>query len=219
VTAEKVFGPAAGERSTMANRRRVLSIAAIAAAVLVLLIVALQVDMAWTSRHARDALVGTPFTPEREAPVATLVDQRGASAPLIDPRSSATFIFFGYTHCKEACPLALATLAKAYRKLPSATGVRVEMVTVDPARDDPPALRRFVAQFDPHFIGLTAKKSELQPIWAAFDVLVDAKTNDVVHGEAIYLVDRNRRVVTMYPSDTAPADLAHDANAIAQGGG
>jgi protein SCO1/2 len=184
------------------------------AVALVLLIVGIQVYGAMTNRHARDALRGTPFTPERNAPAVTLMDQSGAAAPLVAPSSAATFIFFGYTHCKEACPLALATLAKAYRTLPKAAAVRVEMVTVDPAHDDPAALRRFVAKFDPRFIGLTAKKSELEPIWSAFDVVVDAKTKDVVHGEAIYLVDRDGKIVTLYPPDTAPAVLAHDARIL-----
>jgi protein SCO1/2 len=195
--------------------RRVAGIIGVATLTLVALIVGIQVYSAWTSRHAYDALRGTPFAPERSAPTATLVDQRGRPAPLVDASSTATFVFFGYTHCKEACPLALATLAKAYRTLPKSAGVRVEMVTVDPAHDDPLALRRFVTQFDPQFVGLTAQKSALKPIWSAFDVIVDAKTNDVVHGEAIYLVDRARKIVALYPPDTAPADLAHDARILA----
>ena len=183
--------------------------------VLVALIVGVQVYGAWKSKHAYDALRGTPFVPERSAPAATLVDQRGRAAPFVDANSAATFVFFGYTHCKEACPLALATLAKAYRTLPKSSGVRVEMVTVDPAHDDPPALRRFVTQFDPQFVGLTAQKSALKPIWSTFDVVVDAKTHDVLHGEAIYLVDRARKIVVLYPPDAAPADLAHDARILA----
>jgi len=195
--------------------RRVARIVGVATLTLAALIVAVQVLSAWTSRHARDALLGTPFVPERSAPAATLVDQRGRPAPLVAASSAATFVFFGYTHCKEACPLALATLAKAYRTLPKSAAVRVEMVTVDPAHDDPPTLRRFVTQFDPQFVGLTAQKSALEPIWSAFNVVVDAKTRDVVHGEAIYLVDRAGKIVALYPPDAAPADLAHDARILA----
>jgi len=184
------------------------------ALVLVLIVVGFQVYGAITSRHALAALRGTPFLPERDAPDVTLVDQRGTSAPLVDSRFAATFVFFGFTHCKDTCPATLARLAKAYRSLPNAAKVRVEMVTVDPARDNPATLRRFVAQFDPRFVGLTAKKSLLEPLWSDFDVVVNAKTNDVAHGDAIYLVDQRRHVLTIYPPDVSPADLAHDARVL-----
>jgi protein SCO1/2 len=199
----------------MPESRKFLTTAALVASALVILIVAFQIYRAATSSHAHDALLGTPFVPERDAPAVSLVDQHGAATPLIDPRAAATFVFFGYTHCKDTCPLALAILAKAYRALPDASGVRVELVTVDPAHDDPAALRRYVAQFDPHFVGLTARKAELEPVWTAFNVVVDARTNDVLHGEAIYLVDRAGKIVTLYPPDVAPADLAHDARIVA----
>jgi protein SCO1/2 len=197
------------------SRSKILTVASLGAALLVVLIVAFQVYQVTSSRRLYDALLGTPFAPERDAPAVSLIDQRGIATPLVDPHASATFVFFGYTHCKDACPLALAKLAKTYRLLPKATGVRVELVTVDPARDDPAALRRYVAQFDPHFVGLTAPKAQLAPIWSTFDVVVDAKTNDVTHGEAIYLVDRRRKIVTLYPPDAAAADLAHDAQLLA----
>jgi len=195
--------------------RKIVTIAALGAAALVALIVTVQVYQAATSRHAYDSLLGTPFVPERNAPAVALVDQRGRPVPFLDPRASATFVFFGFTHCKDACPLALAVLAKAYRTLPKGSGVRVELVTVDPARDDPPALRRYVAQFDSHFVGLTGTKRALDRLWSAFNVVVDARTNDVLHGEAIYLVDHAGKIITLYPPDVAPADLAHDARILA----
>jgi protein SCO1/2 len=176
------------------------------------LVVVAATFYAW---HAQRSLIGTlrgtPVVPERSAPALLLVDQNGRRVPLIDPNASATFLFFGYAHCKDTCPLALARLAQAYRSLPATSGVRVEMVTVDPARDDPASLRRFVGRFDPHFIGLTSSKATLAPLWAEFEIVVDARSHDVVHGDGIYLIDRSRHVLGIYPPDVAPADLAHDA--------
>jgi len=197
----------------MERRSRLIALVGIAAGVAVLLIVLVQVYRAATT-SPREAFRGSALLPERDAPEMRLVDQTGKSAPLIDPAARATFLFFGFTHCKDTCPLALAKLAQAYRKMSNARAIRVEMVTVDPARDDPAALRRFVTHFDPRFIGLTGEKRTLETLWSKFDVLVDTRTHDVVHGDAIYLVDGRRRVLAVYLPEVDPADLAHDAQLL-----
>ncbi len=206
-------------------RRRSSRLAAIGVAALVgaTLIVGFQLVSAWrASRSILGELRGTPVVPERSAPAATLVDHNGKPAALIDPAFRATFVFFGYTNCKDTCPVALARLAKAYGALLQPELVRVEMVTVDPARDDPTALRAFVTRFDRRFIGLTAwsgdgrsDEAALEKIWSAFGVGVDSSKPELVHGDGIYLVDRARRILTIYPPDADPADLAHDARIIA----
>lgn len=192
-----------------------LATAALCAAGLVL---AIQLFAAWRAHNDLSArLRGTPLGWQRRAPEVMLVDQHGTDTPLVDRRFAATLIFFGYTNCKDACPLAMAKLAAAYRSLPDPRRVRVEMVTVDPARDDPAAMGRFVARFDPRFVGLTGTAATLKPLWADFDVDVDARSPDVVHGEAIYLVDGSDRMVALYLPDVAPSDLAHDARLVAGG--
>jgi protein SCO1/2 len=192
-----------------------LAISALGAAALIL---AIAILFAWRAHNDVTAqLRGTPLG-SRRAPDVTLVDQHGHRTPLVDRRLAATFIFFGYTHCKDACPLAMAKLAAAYRSLGEPSRVRVEMVTVDPVRDDPAAMGRYVARYDPHFVGLTGTIATLKPIWSDFGVEVDARTADVIHGESIYLLDRADRMVALYPPDVAPADLAHDARLLTQAG-
>jgi protein SCO1/2 len=201
----------------MIPQRRIANAVGAATLVTAALVVGFQLYSAFhTSKALVGTLRGTALVPERAAPDVTLLDQRNRTVPLVDPNARATFVFFGYTHCKDTCPLALATLAKAYRSLPDPSVVRVEMVTVDPAHDDVPALRRFVALFDPHFEGLTAARPELEKIWDTFGVLVVAKTSEVAHGDGIYLIDRQRRILTIYPPDVGAADLAHDARIVVE---
>jgi len=132
------------------SRSRILTIASLGAALLVVLIVAFQVYQAASSRRLYDALLGTPFAPERDAPAVSLIDQRGSVTPLVDPHASATFVFFGSTQCKDASPLALPTLATAYRPQPQAPAVLVEAVMVRPARAAPAVLARHAAECLPH---------------------------------------------------------------------
>ena len=67
-----------------------------------------------------------------------------------------TALYFGFTHCDDVCPTTMADLATARRLLPYslAKRVRVEFVTVDPQRDTPRVLRRWLDRFDPGFTGL-----------------------------------------------------------------
>ena len=197
--------------SPMRRNPAALAVAALCAAALVL---AIQLFLAWHARHDPTAqLRGTPLA-SRKAPDVTLIDQHGRVTPLVDRRFAATLIFFGYTHCKDACPLAMAKLGAAYRSLGEPSRVRVEMVTVDPARDDPATLGRYVARYDPHFVGLTGTIAALKPIWSDFGVEVDVRTADVIHGESIYLLDRARHMLALYPPDVAPSDLAHDVRLL-----
>jgi protein SCO1/2 len=67
-----------------------------------------------------------------------------------------TFVYFGYTHCPDECPTAMADLAAALRKSTPAlrSKARVVFVTTDVRRDTAPVLRRWLDQFSTDFVGL-----------------------------------------------------------------
>ena len=70
---------------------------------------------------------------------------------------SITLLFFGYTYCPDECPMHMANIGAALKKLPPgiADQVKLVFVTTDPARDTPVELRRWLDNFDRHFVGLT----------------------------------------------------------------
>jgi len=74
-----------------------------------------------------------------------------------------TFVYFGYTHCPDECPTAMADIASALRKTSQEVRdkVKVVFVTTDPARDTAPVLRRWLDQFSTDFIGLLGTAAEL----------------------------------------------------------
>jgi protein SCO1/2 len=105
------------------------------------------------------------------APDFTLTDQNGKPYTLSAHRGHAVALFFGYAHCPDVCPTTLSALARAKRKLGAdASSFDVVLVTVDPARDDPATLRRYVHLFDPTFTGLTGSEAQLDPVYAAYHV-------------------------------------------------
>ena len=84
-----------------------------------------------------------------------LADFNGKARSLEDFRGKVVLLFFGYTHCPEVCPTTLSDLARAMNKLgPDAKRVQVLFVTLDPERDMPQVLKKFVPYFDPSFLGL-----------------------------------------------------------------
>src|SRR5579872_2460317 len=59
---------------------------------------------------------------------------------------SVTLLFFGYTNCPDQCPMHMANIGAALKKLPPniAGQVKLVFVTTDPARDRPAELRRWL---------------------------------------------------------------------------
>lgn len=161
--------------------------------------------------------VGEPLPRE-----VTLLDHDGRPFSLQGLAGTVTFLAFGYTLCPDICPMTLVTLREARALLgEDATDVRVVFVTVDPARDSPERLRRYVSIFHPTFIGLTGAPGSLARVYRTFRVepapyAAAGATEDarIGHATAIYLVDRHTTIRFSYPWGVLPADLASDARAV-----
>jgi protein SCO1/2 len=84
-----------------------------------------------------------------------LADFNGKPRSLEEFRGKVVVLFFGYTHCPVVCPTTLADLAQVMRMLgKDADRVQVLFVTVDPERDRPELLAKFIPAFYPSFLGL-----------------------------------------------------------------
>jgi protein SCO1/2 len=166
---------------------------------------------------ASAAFIAAPaFAPAYEtAPDFTLVAQDGRSFALSQQRGRPVVLFFGYAHCSDVCPMTLATLARTIRSGQLDDTVRVAFVTVDPRRDTPPVLKRFVRLFDPHFIGLTGSRRQLDSVFDAYHVwnreIPAARGSDgyeMAHSTAVYFIDRNGRLRGLGGPSDSPATLA-----------
>jgi protein SCO1/2 len=116
-----------------------------------------SVDPPVGSATSRPFLHGTVLDPPLAPPTQTLRDTAGrAFSVAASSREQLTLLFFGYTHCPDVCPTTVRDLAEARGRLPSDLRDRVTVVVVteDPERDKPAALRRWLDRFDPTFVGL-----------------------------------------------------------------
>ena len=101
------------------------------------------------------------FHEPREIVVPPLVDQHGGTFGVDALRNKWSFVFFGYAACPDICPVTMATLRDAERTLADGRFQAV-LVSVDPQRDAPEALRAYLEVFSPRFLGVTGTVDRLR---------------------------------------------------------
>src|ERR1044071_1041914 len=90
------------------------------------------------------ASIGGPFR---------LTDQNGKTITDQDLKGHPSLVFFGFTHCPEICPTALADISQVIDTLGSdGDKVNALFVTVDPERDTPAVLKDYLSSFNPRLI-------------------------------------------------------------------
>jgi protein SCO1 len=129
------------------------------------------------------ALRDGPFAP-KPPPIATgpaslgiggpfsLTDQTGRAVTERDFRGRPMAVFFGFTHCPDICPTTLGEFA-AYMEALGADAERLHWVfiTVDPERDTPEHLARYMELFDPRIVGLTGTEAQVATAARNFRVI------------------------------------------------
>ena len=111
--------------------------------------------------------------------------------------------YFGYTARRDICPATMTNLAAALGRLGSA-GERVQplFITVDPLRDTPAVLRRYVANFSPRLRGLTGSLEELGKVDREYHVVsVTHREHAAVTG---YAVDHSSVIYLLGPDGAFP---------------
>jgi protein SCO1/2 len=151
------------------------------------------------------------------APDFTLTDQDSHPFTLSGERGRPVVLFFGYTHCPDACPTTLAHLARAVRNPAVPRDVRIAFITVDPQRDSPQTLKRYVRLFNSAFVGLTGTLRALDPVYSACHTWREAwpvnhGPNDyfMAHGVTIYYIGRDGTLRGLGHWDDSVAALVHD---------
>lgn len=111
-------------------------------------------------------------------------------------RGRPLVVFFGFTHCPDVCPTALASLSQALSDLgPDADRLQAVFVTVDPERDTQAALAQYMQAFDPRILALTGTSEEIAAVTKAYKVFPEkvAKTAGdytMNHTASVFLMDR-----------------------------
>jgi len=135
-------------------------------------------------------LIGGPFT---------LVAADGATVSDQTYRGKWQIIYFGYTFCPDACPVALSKLSIALEKLGSdADKVQAIFITVDPQRDTQQVLAEYLKSFDSRVAGLTGPQAEIEKVIKEYRVYAAPQKT----GGNDYLVDHSSYFYLMDPQGT-----------------
>jgi len=152
------------------------------------------------------------FDPPRAAPDFALRGSDGKALRLSRYRGKVVAIGFGYTSCPDVCPTTLAELAQARKSLGAAArDFQVIYITVDPERDTPEQLRRYLGAFDPTFVGGTGTPAELEKVRAGYGIQV---TRELHHSSYVYLVDREGKLRALKPFGTPVPDVVNDIRVL-----
>jgi protein SCO1/2 len=161
------------------------------------------------------ALKAGVFEPPRQAPDFSLASSTGHELKISDYRGKVVLLAFGFTSCTEVCPTTLNTFAVARRKLQSAAAdVQVVYITVDPQRDVPARLAKYLGSFDPTFVGGTGTQEQLATVRRNYGISAEKKSigNDYTyaHSSFTYLIDRTGRIRALMPYGHSPDDYVND---------
>jgi protein SCO1/2 len=112
-------------------------------------------------------------------------------------------VFFGFTSCPDACPTALAEMAQVVDRLgPDGARVQGLFVTVDPGRDTPERLARYVTAFHPSFLGRRGAPEEVEQTAKEFKVYfrrAEQASSGHSHDDGGYMVDHTTAIFVFDP--------------------
>jgi cytochrome oxidase Cu insertion factor (SCO1/SenC/PrrC family) len=153
---------------------------------------------------------------ERPAPPFTLRDVLGGTRSLASTRGRVTLVTFLDSRCHSLCPIVGRAIGDVQRALRPSLRPAVIVVSVDPAGDRPDSVRSAARRWrlEPGWHWLTGTRKQLAAVWHAYGIVVRPKTNDIVHGAAVYLLDSQGYERSGYLAPLLPNFIALDIRRV-----
>jgi len=176
----------------------------------------LGASVAFAAAQAPGDLKAGVLSPVMPAPEIRLQGTDGKPLNLERFRGKVVLLAFGFTNCGEVCPITLATLSGARKKLGSpAADVQVVYVTVDPERDDAAQMKKYLGSFDPTFIGGVGTRAEIDVAQKSFGIsskkiAAPGGGYTIGHSSSIYMIDRAGGLRAVMPYGHPADDFVHD---------
>jgi protein SCO1 len=209
MTAGNSPGGAAGKSAAGLSHRLVLVAALLAAFIILGSGAFLALELHDNARGAAGTLLGSaiggPFS---------LVDQDGKTVTSTALEGKWLLVYFGYTHCPDACPTALNNIALALRDLGAKSGeVRPVFITIDPERDTPKVMKDYVTAFDAPILALSGSAGQVAQAAKEYRVYYAKHPEaggdySMDHTSIIYVMDPKGRFTATFTSEDPPAQIA-----------
>jgi protein SCO1 len=126
-------------------------------------------------------------------------------------------IYFGYSYCPDVCPVDLLTIGQGlsqFEKADPKRGAKVQplFISVDPERDTPSTLGKYVGAFHPRLIGLTGTPEEIAAVAKRYGIVYSKRETE---GASEYLMDHSRQAMLFGPEGQPIALIPQDEGARA----
>lgn len=150
-----------------------------------------------------------------DVPPWQLVDHDGRVFRSESLNGQPALLFFGYTHCPDACPMMMSKVARSYRAAGAdASRIPTLFVSVDP-RDNPKVLKEYLAYFGAvPARGLTGSKAQIDRVVKQFGAQYQIRDTGsaagplVDHTVRLYLLDRDGDVAKLFDPEADPKEIA-----------
>jgi len=153
------------------------------------------------------SLVGGPFQ---------LVNQDGAPFTDQDLKGKPFMVFFGFTHCPDVCPTKLFEISQVLNAVEKdEPDIAAVFISVDPERDTPDVMKRYLSSFNPRIIGLTGDQGKVDSVVKAYRAYAKkVPTGDgsytMDHTAIVYLMDRNGKFLTSIDMNRRDTEIAEE---------
>lgn len=146
----------------------------------------LTLSIGESQKEIAEAPFGVPFE---------LVDQRGQPITEQAFRGKPTALFFGFTHCPEVCPTTLFELDGWLHQVdPDGTRLQAYFVTVDPERDTPELLGKYIANVTDRIIGIAGEPDKVGEVIKGFRVYAKKIPLDEADPQGDYTMDHTASI-------------------------
>ena len=179
----------------------------------------------WLSLHLAkpppETRSATVFPEPGELPQFSLLDQAGNPIDRSAFEGQWDLVYFGYTNCPDICPLTLQELAKVRKQLiaEGKEAPRIVFVSVDPERDTPDVVAKYVAYFGDGNLGITGDLEEIRKFAGGLGIFFakgreEGGIYSVDHSSVVLVVDPQAKLRALFSAPHKADDYLHDLPVI-----
>jgi len=145
------------------------------------------------------------FPKARTLPNFAVKNHLGKAINIANLKNRWSLMFFGFTHCPDVCPNTLNALTQIQKSFDADTQPQLILVTVDPMRDTPEIMQKYVNSFSDDIIGVTGELHNIQVLTKelgvayAYNALPDGSYT-VDHSATIFIINPQGEYVAAYTS-------------------
>ena len=143
-----------------------------------------------------------------------LVDHRGESFSIAELQGKVVLLVIGFTNCEEICPTEMARATIALGEMEdNIKHVQPIFLTVDPERDRPEVIAKYLKNFHPSFIGISGDSETLAKLVKHYGVSPKenrhhGENKQIDHGYSTFILNTHGKIEVAVLPGLPPSHLS-----------